>query len=319
MRTETKVGIVAGFVIALGVVIYIVASGTKSPLPDAGPTPIVSEKEEAGGERAGEFDEKVEEVESTDTSGTEGIVTVGGIYTELAPPKEEKAEETASTAAEKMVSMSAKVDEAPLEVPKEVEPKPTGPAYLPVRTEIEQPKADVGVGKTQPYTVQAGDMGFWYIAQKVYKDGSKWHLIANANPRADSNNLRPGQKLVIPPLPKKDKPETDRPADAGKVIETPSGQGMYVVKKGDAGFWGIAAKVYQDGRKWHLIANANPDVDTRRLRPGTKLIIPQRSEAVRPVRPVTATGRATPSRARKRLEIPSDGRPRFYDVVRSES
>jgi len=317
MRTETKVGIVACFVIALGVVIYIVVFGAKSTLPKdrAGPV-VVSEKDQAGGE-------KVEEAKTTDADDSEGVVTVGGIYTETTPPREEKAEqpppyeETAGTSAEKMVAMSAKVDELSSEVPKEVEPGLTGTAYLPVRTEIAEPKPDAS--KAQSYTVQAGDMGFWYIAQKVYKDGSKWHLIANANPQADSNNLRLGLKLLIPPLPKKDKPGADQLADAGKVIETSSGQKIYVVKKGDDGFWGIAAKVYQDGGKWHLIANANPDVDTLRLQPGMKLVIPQASEAARPVRTVTATGRAAPSSAAKRLELPTDGRPRFYEVVRPES
>lgn len=322
MRTETKVGIVAGFVIALLVVIYIVASGTKSPLPDR-PTPVAAEKDQAGGEKADQLGESVEEAESIDARDSQGIVTVGGIYTESTMPEEEEAEktvlqeETARTPAEKMVAMSAKLDEVPSEVPKAVEPGPTKATYLPVRTEIEQPQPDAG--KPQLYTVQKGDMGFWYIAQKVYKDGSKWHLIANANPQADSNNLRPRQKLVIPPLPKKEKPGADQLADVGKVIEMPSGQRMYVVKKGDKGFWGVATKVYRDGGKWHLIANANPDVNTLRLHPGMKLVIPQAGEAVRPVRAVTTTGRATPSSASKGMEVPSDGRPRFYDVVRPES
>lgn len=53
------------------------------------------------------------------------------------------------------------------------------------------------------YVVRAGDAGFWAIAEKVYGDGRYWPLIAKANPSVDANALRPGQKLIIPPPPKK--------------------------------------------------------------------------------------------------------------------
>lgn len=54
-------------------------------------------------------------------------------------------------------------------------------------------------GKT--YTVAAGDAGLWAIAKKVYGDGSKWELIAKANPGIRPEALRVGQKLNIPDAP----------------------------------------------------------------------------------------------------------------------
>jgi hypothetical protein len=44
--------------------------------------------------------------------------------------------------------------------------------------------------------------------------------------------------------------------------------GTYVVKKGDTGFWLVAERAYGPGKGkyWPLIAKANPNVDTNRLR-----------------------------------------------------
>jgi len=51
-------------------------------------------------------------------------------------------------------------------------------------------------------TVQEGD-SLWTIAQREYRDGTKWRMIYTANKsRMDSpNDLHPGDKLVVPPLP----------------------------------------------------------------------------------------------------------------------
>ena len=139
----------------------------------------------------------------------------------------------------------------------------------------------VPAGPHRTYVVQKGDAGFWAIAQKVYGDGREWTLIAKANPGADSNALKPGQKLRIPPKP------VARPAAAGGVspahgelLVSPGGERHYVVKKGDAGFWGIAQTLYGNGKYWTLIAKANPDVNSSGLKPGDKLLIPAKPAAV---------------------------------------
>jgi hypothetical protein len=49
----------------------------------------------------------------------------------------------------------------------------------------------------QTYTVQRGD-SLWRIASRIYHDGNRWKLIANANRIPDSGRLIIGQRLVLP-------------------------------------------------------------------------------------------------------------------------
>ena len=128
------------------------------------------------------------------------------------------------------------------------------------------------------YVVQKGDSGFWAIAAKYYGDGRHWTLIAKANPGVDTNALRPGKKLIMPPKPiaRTTSTPTGGPG-AGGITVSPTGQRQYVVKKGDSGFWAIAAKHYGNGKYWTLIAKANPDADSNRLKPGDVLIMPDRA------------------------------------------
>ncbi len=50
---------------------------------------------------------------------------------------------------------------------------------------------------------------------------------------------------------------------------------VYIVAEDDVGaFSGIAQKVYGDAKYWRLIAEANPGVDPRTLKPGDELFIP---------------------------------------------
>ena len=155
----------------------------------------------------------------------------------------------------------------------------TTPPITPVIT----PPPAAAPGTESTYVVQKGDGGFWVIAEKVYGDGRLWPLIAKANPGADSNTLRIGRKLKIPPKP------VARPAGAGQapaapggLIDAPGGKKLYVVKKGDAGFWGIAQKIYGNGKHWPLIARANPSVNSNGLQPGMKLIMPPEPVATAP-------------------------------------
>lgn len=120
------------------------------------------------------------------------------------------------------------------------------------------------------YIVKEGDDGFWAVAQNVYSHGKYWHLIAKANPDADSNVLFAGQKLKIPPLPSSRRGEVP----VGKVIDGSAGKRYYYVQEGDKGFWGISQKVYKDGKYWAKLKKANPNVDSMNLRKGQKILIP---------------------------------------------
>ena len=120
------------------------------------------------------------------------------------------------------------------------------------------------------YTVKLGDAGFWVVAEKVYGAGKHWPLIARANPEADSSMLRAGQKLVIPPL-------SQHSAVRSRIVRRPtpaSGEKLYVVRKGDSGFWTVAEKMYGAGKYWPVVAKANPQVASSALRPGQTLVIP---------------------------------------------
>ncbi|MCD6304148.1 MAG: LysM peptidoglycan-binding domain-containing protein [Planctomycetes bacterium] len=139
----------------------------------------------------------------------------------------------------------------------------------------------IGTGGTGPsaahrtYVVQKGDAGFWAVAEKVYGDGRLWQLIAKANPGVDSNALRPGKKLIIPPKPvARPEPAGGGASPRGGLVVGPNGRRTYIVQKGDAGFWAVAEKVYGDGKYWTLIAKANPTVKSSALQPGDRLIVP---------------------------------------------
>ena len=123
----------------------------------------------------------------------------------------------------------------------------------------------------ETYRVVEGDQGFWGIAKKLYGAGRYYYLIAEANPDVDPTRLRAGQVLRIPPLPREQSPDD---AEAEAMADAPSGSRSYTVQAGDAGFWGIAKKLYGAGKYYYLIAEANPDANPARLQPGQVLVIP---------------------------------------------
>jgi len=156
------------------------------------------------------------------------------------------------------------------------------------------------------YVVQRGDNGFWGIAEKVYGDGTLWGLIAKANPGVNSLSLRPGQKLVIPAK-TATVATTGQTGSTGGVV-TVGGTKKYVVRRGDAGLWAVAANVYGNGNYWRLIAAANPGVDSNRLQPGQELVIPELTqETIGKYGAPSSSGRTTTRPAGAADDIP--GRP----------
>ena len=175
------------------------------------------------------------------------------------------------------------------ETPPAIPPAPVIPSIrevpvtpvLPPGPVIRVGTGPVGPAAEETYEVQKGDSGFWAIAEKKYGDGKYYYLIAKANPNVSSNSLRPGQKLLIPAKPVgRTEPASTTP---GGVVISPSGQRMYVVQKGDSGFWGIAQKEYGDGKYYYLIAKANPTVNSNSLQIGDKLVLPDKPAATTPV------------------------------------
>ena len=113
------------------------------------------------------------------------------------------------------------------------------------------------------------------ISAKYFKTSKNWKKIQEANPGVSPENLKVGQKLIIP----------DTEAAVGTATsDTASGE--YVVKAGDT-FSIIAQKELGSKNKWKEIQEANPGIDSRNLRTGQKLKIPGKAAAPIPA-PVPA-------------------------------
>ncbi len=70
----------------------------------------------------------------------------------------------------------------------------------PTTTTSPTPSTTTSTTASQTYTVKEGD-SLWSIAKQFYNDGQKYTLIQKANPGITPDLIKPGQTLVIPPLP----------------------------------------------------------------------------------------------------------------------
>jgi len=107
------------------------------------------------------------------------------------------------------------------------------------------------------------------ISEKYYGTTAKWKTIADANPGINPNNLKVGQKLVIPDV----GGSSSRSATDGSARATDGG-GTYTIKSGDT-LEKVAQKLLGDGSKWQDIAKLNPGVDPTRLMVGQKITVPK--------------------------------------------
>ncbi len=105
------------------------------------------------------------------------------------------------------------------------------------------------------YTVQAGD-DLWHIAEKVYKDGYKWTLIAKANNITNPGMIFSGNVLTIPNA-RETQATTPAQAPQSQQEMMPAIVGnSYKVQHGDS-LWSIAERRYKNGYRWIDIAKAN--------------------------------------------------------------
>jgi len=276
MRTDLKIGIILGLFVILGVVVYFGIIVPNMPTTTDQPT---GSGEDAGqdGEQFNTLDPLAgmqEQAEGTDSAGQgTGSKTVDLGFL----GKDSK--KTDTPPGKKTDDVVAGADKAGDVIDPVLEPVGEDQA-VDMGTDGTEKKAPPALasGGMETYIVKEGDQGFWAIAEKHYGDGKYYTLIAKANPDAQSNALRPGQVLKIPPLPKDSKTpnETiivDDPPQQDQT-STKIKQGTYKVQKGDAGFWGISQKVYKNGKYWTILAKANPSVNSRTLKPGQILIVP---------------------------------------------
>ena len=112
------------------------------------------------------------------------------------------------------------------------------------------------------YVVKEND-SFWTIAAKpeVYGNGSMHKLLEEANKGVDARSLRVGTVLKVPPAPKKDTPVagagTDAGSSTGGAVTGGSTGKTYTVADGDT-LWSIAKKTLGNGSKKDLLLKANP-------------------------------------------------------------
>ena len=181
-----------------------------------------------------------------------------------------------------------------------------GEAVLPGRDET---AVTPPAGRRRVYVVTEQDTGgFWDISEKEYGSGTHWELIRDANPDADSNALRPGQELIIPPLPARTPRETTRdelPTGA------PAGSDTYTVKDGDS-YWKISASLYGRGEYFYLLEEAN-GIEAGSLREGMVLVVPPKPDAPR----AASTGGTTETSGGE--EIVAGPGEEIYTVVAGDS
>jgi nucleoid-associated protein YgaU len=137
--------------------------------------------------------------------------------------------------------------------------------------EVEQPRV-------RTYRVRSGDR-LYNIAQAHYGQdkGHRWTRIRDANPGIDPGRLRIGDELTIPPLENATVrlAVADQPAVEAPREEAPASTGDRTHKVAAGETLGhISTTYYGTCRKWQLIVDANPGIDPRRLRVGTRLVIP---------------------------------------------
>ena len=108
---------------------------------------------------------------------------------------EEPAEEAEAMPEEDMAEEPAEEAEAMPEEDMAEEPAEEAEA-MPEEDMAEDDMADEAGPRT--HVVVAGD-NFWDLAERYYGDGSKWRMIADANPDASPDALTIGMSLTIPP------------------------------------------------------------------------------------------------------------------------
>ncbi len=82
----------------------------------------------------------------------------------------------------------------------DITPAPAPAAYAPPAQSSAQPviaDAPQTASAGGKYTVKKGDT-LWKIASAHYGNGNQWQKIATANPGLTAENLKAGQKIVVP-------------------------------------------------------------------------------------------------------------------------
>lgn len=149
------------------------------------------------------------------------------------------------------------------------------------QTGIEQVVTEAPEDPPTGYLVRPGD-DLWSVAEQLLGEGSRWRLLAEANPDLLANptvDLAPGVRLVVPELPV----HADEPAPrerarraAAKPAKPQATSLTVVVERGDT-LSGLAEEYLGSASAWPRIFRANRDriKDPDLIDAGWTLVIPE--------------------------------------------
>ena len=130
--------------------------------------------------------------------------------------------------------------------------------------DIDTNEVQVSSSKLRVHKVQQND-SLYKIANKYYRDESKWLLIFNANrdKLPDRNSLKIGTELFIPEektIIQSTKEETTIPTLMQMTeVEDAKSSRRHTIQKGDS-LYKIALQYYKDGLKWNKILEVNSKI-----------------------------------------------------------
>ena len=130
--------------------------------------------------------------------------------------------------------------------------------------DIDINEVQVSSSKLRVHKVQQND-SLYKIANKYYRDESKWLLIFNANrdKLPDRNSLKIGTELFIPEektIIQSTKEETTIPTLMQMTeVEDAKSSRRHTIQKGDS-LYKIALQYYKDGSKWNKILEVNSKI-----------------------------------------------------------
>lgn len=133
-----------------------------------------------------------------------------------------------------------------------------------------EPTASAESGGGKIHVVAAGET-LSDISKQYYGTTSHWRAILNANKTVDPDNLRVGEKLVIPEVGSTGGAGTS--AATGTAPPASGGSHIYTVKAGDK-LPDIAQRELGNRGAWRRILELNPGVDPRHLHVGQHLRLP---------------------------------------------
>ncbi len=338
MRTDVKIGIAVGLAFALAVVVWFVLNsggddpngeelaGVENPQPNT-PEPQPQRDPLGDPPRAGAEEPRVPRVEPVTPRVEPVTPRVEPVTPRVEPvtPRVEPVTPRVEPVTPRVEPVTPRVEPVTPRVdPITPRVDPITPRVDPIGPRVDPVTPRATPGETTEYTVQSGDAGFWGVAEKVYGPGGGRYMdqIAKANPDVDPRRLRVGQTLKIPPRP------VARGSNGGTTVATEASEGQivsengrkyYVIKSGDNGFWSVARAAWgADGAKhWPAIAKANPDLNAYALRPGQKVLIPDKPQSAERTGGGTPTPTVTQADGSKIITV-QPGDAGFWGIAQRE-